>query len=331
MDSRERVVRTIEFSHPDRIPVQSWCLWSTFLKYGSRLDEIVKAYDNDFYIPEYSDNLSGEKFLTRGTMTDAWGCVWLNLQEGATGEVKEFPLTDYSKIAHYKSPKAYLKEGWENVDSSIEKNRDKFILTPWTINIFERMQFLRGTENLLMDLAEDSHEVRLLRDIVYDFYSEWLKLWLERDVDGVIFSDDWGTQNSLIVSPGIFRSFFKPMYKELMSRSKEKGKYVFFHSDGNILGIMDDLLEVGVDAVNCQTAVIGIDILSEKYRGKVTFWGETDRQGILPFGTPAEVYESIKYLKSRLTCNEGGLIGLCAAGAECPLENIRMSFTGWNV
>lgn len=330
MNGKERVIRTLTFDRPDRLPVQSWCLRSAFLKYGKPLEAAVEKFANDFFTPDCGIVHSGEQFIEKGTFTDAWGCVWRNLCEGITGEVKYSPLSDNAALRAYKPPIEALGHGWDKVDDSIRRNEDMFVLTPWTINIFERMQFLRGTETLLIDLAEDSDEVRLLRDIVYDFYAEWLKRWLERDVDGVIFSDDWGTQKSLLISPRVFRSFFKPLYRELMDRCRKAGKFVFFHSDGYIAEIIDDLVELGVNALNCQTALMGVDMLSERYRGKLTFWGETDRQKVLPFGSVKDVRDSITALKAGLMHNGGGLIGVCGAGAECSLDNIVESLRGWN-
>ena len=78
--------------------------------------------------------------------------------------------------------------------------------------------------------------------------------------------DDWGTQHSLMVSPDVFYKHFKPMYREYCEIAKHYGKYVFMHSDGYITDIIDDLIEVGIDALNSQVFCMDIDELSEKFR-----------------------------------------------------------------
>jgi uroporphyrinogen decarboxylase len=330
LNGKERVLRTLKFAYPDRIPVQSWMMSDVFIKYGEELTCEVRQYCTDFATPEFKDHLFGASWDKAGTFVDGWGCVWQNLRDGIVGEVKGHPLADYSRLKNFRSPKDLLRLGWGRVDESISANSDKFILSPWSVNPFETMQALRGTEDLFVDLLEDSSEVRTLLDIVSDFFIEWLKLWLAYDLDGVVFSDDFGTQKALLISPALFRKFFKPLYRELVGLCKKKRKAVFFHSDGNIAEIMDDILELGIDAINCQIWLMGIDGISEKYQGKVTFWGELDRQHTLPYGTIKDIRNSARTMKNLLMYQGGGLIGITGAGSECSIENIIESLKCWN-
>ena len=331
MNSKERVIRTLTFDYPDRIPTNTWTMPSAITKYGKPLTDAIEKYSFDFGGPHYISHIVDDnRRLEAGIYKDAWGCVWKNLKNGIVGEVKDHPLADYSKLKTYKSPKDLLTLGMEKVDSSLLENKDKFLFAPWGVDIFERMQFLRGTENLYMDVMEESNEFMLMRDIVFDFYKEFVKIWCERDVDGFIFADDWGSQNALLIPPRVFRKIFKPMYKELIDYAKQRGKYVFFHSDGNIMEIYDDFIELGVDAINSQIWCMDINEISRKYRGKITFWGEISRQTTLPFGLPADVREAANTMKKLLMYNGGGLIGTAGPGDECPLENIIESLKCWN-
>ena len=331
MNSKERVIRTITFDHPDRIPINTWTMPSAINKYGKPLVDAIEKYSIDFGGPYYiSHVVDDNKRLEPGTYKDGWGCVWTNFKSGIIGEVKESPLADYSNLKTYKSPKELLKLGMERVDSSLAEAKDKFLFAPWGVDLFERMQYLRGTENLYIDIMEESDEFLLMKDIVFDFYLEFMKIWLERDIDGFIFADDWGGQNSLLVPPRVFRKIFKPMYKILIDMAKQKGKYVFFHSDGNITEIYDDFVELGVDAINSQLWCMDINEISRKYRGKISFWGEISRQTTLPFGTSEDVRNDANTMKRLLMHNGGGLIGTAAPGDECPLENILESLKCWN-
>jgi uroporphyrinogen-III decarboxylase len=111
------------------------------------------------------------------------------------------------------------------------------------------MQFLFGTEKLFIELAYASKDLHLLRDIVHDFFMEELRRWVETDVDGISFMDDWGTQRNLLISPQMWRELFKPLYKDYCDLIHSKNKYAFFHSDGCIEQIYPELIEVGVDAI----------------------------------------------------------------------------------
>jgi len=194
---------------------------------------------------------------------------------------------------------------------------------------FERLQFLRGTENLYMDLAYDTAEIRLLIDMVREFYREDVNAWSRSNVDGVFLMDDWGSNTSLLISPAQWRVVFKPIYKELCDIIKKAGKFVFFHSDGNIESIYPDLIEIGIDALNSQLFCMDIERLGERYRGKISFWGEIDRQRILPYGTQNDVHAAVRRVRKALDNGCGGVIAQCEWGKDNSVENIAAVFEAW--
>lgn len=330
MNSKERVVRTLRFENPDRIPVDLWYLPSTVIKYGQDLKVLMDKYPVDFASPDYNDPTMGEEHFKKGSYTDKWGVGWLNLQEGIHPEAKFWPLEDYSKLDSYRPPFETLDEGWDNIESSIKRNSNRFIIAN-TGNPFERMQFLRGTEKLYMDLAEGSNEVYRLRDMVFEFYMERAIRWVRYDIDAIAIFDDWGSQNSLLISPAMWRSFFKPVYREIIDIGRQAGKFILFHSDGNIMEIYDDFIELGVDAINSQIWCIGVEAVASKFAGRITFWGEISRQDTLPYGKPSDISKAAEMMKSHLWVNGGGLIGQGEAGHDVPLENIEALLKCWNM
>jgi uroporphyrinogen decarboxylase len=328
MHSKERVIRTLRFQQPDRIPVDLWVLPALSIRYGDALQELLDRNVIDIARAPYNDPTFDERHYRIGSYRDVWGSVWKNAQEGIIGEVKEYPLDDYEKLKDYRSPITLLKGGFEETDDYIEAHGDKFILGGW-ISIFERMQFLRGTENLYMDIADDCDELYLLRDIVTDFYREYLRQWLEHDVDAICFGDDWGSQRSLLVSPDSWRRVFRPVYKELIDNVKAKGKYVFFHSDGYIMELYQEFIDLGVDAINSQLWCMGVENVAERFAGRTCFWGELSRQETLPHGTPDDIRKCAEIMKKNLFINGGGLIGQSEAGKDVSLENIEAVLNCW--
>ena len=99
----------------------------------------------------------------------------------------------------------------------------------------------------------------------------------------------------MIVSPEYFRNYYKALYKEYSDIAHHYGKYVFMHSDGNISEIIPDLIEVGINALNSQLFCMDIEELGIRFRGKITFWGEIDRQKILPDGTKSDIEDAALY------------------------------------
>lgn len=331
MTSKERVIRTLTFQDPDKIPVNFWCLPATRLKYGDAIDKLIAESEIDIISAPFNDPTEDPRQFEIGIFKDAWGSVWNNHQAGIIGEVKEYPLEDFSKIDTYENPKNILlsgKEGFKETREFIKKNPDKFILGGW-INMFERMQFLRGTENLFMDTMIEPDEFFKLRDTVEDYYTTYLQLWLETDVDGITFADDWGSQRSLLISPESWRKLFKPLYKRMFDMAKKAGKFVFLHSDGYIYDLYDEFIEIGVDAINSQVWCMGVEKVAEKCNGRITNWGEICRQNILPSGSTEDVIDAVNKMKKHLFVN-GGLIGQFEAGPDMPLENIKAGLQNWN-
>ncbi|HOP10330.1 MAG TPA: uroporphyrinogen decarboxylase family protein, partial [Oscillospiraceae bacterium] len=152
-------------------------------------------------------------------------------------------------------------------------------------------------------------------------------------VDGVSFMDDWGTQISLLISPKTWEQIFKPMYKDYSDLAHSKGKKIFFHSDGYIEAIYPHLVEIGLDAINSQLFCMNIENLVEKYGDKVTFWGEIDRQHILPFGTTEDVKKAVNRVASAVIKKNGkrtGAFAQCEWNAFDPYENIVTVFEEWD-
>jgi len=162
---------------------------------------------------------------------------------------------------------------WELLDEAdlSEVNRccaesNLFINARTKVRPFEQMQFLRGTENLLIDLGYGTKEVKRLRDMLHGFFVKEMRMWAATDVDGVTFMDDWGTQTSLLISPELWRSFFKPLYREYCEIIHGGGKFAFYHSDGFIEPIIGDLIDVGIDALNSQLFCMNIERIAEHFQ-----------------------------------------------------------------
>ncbi|MGQ9629847.1 MAG: uroporphyrinogen decarboxylase family protein [bacterium] len=333
MTPRERVIRTLKFERPDRVPRELWTLPGIRMFRSRELQEVVDKFPMDFTAPKYKygkgRRCRGQEAMV-GEYVDAWGCVWHVAEPGVAGEVKGPPLAEWSALDRYELPWELLKEAdLSEVNRSCGET-DRFVKVGTETRPFERMQFLRGTQNLLIDLAYGTKEIYRLRDILHEFFTKEMKMWAKTDVDGVSFSDDWGAQKSLLISPDLWRSFYKPLYKDYCDILHSAGKFVFFHSDGYIEPIYPDLIEVGVDAVNSQLFCMDIEGLARKYKGKITFWGEIDRQNVLPFGTPDDVRAAVRRVRKALDDGRGGVIAQCEWGINNPKENIEAVFDEWS-
>jgi len=336
MNSKERVYKVLNFEEVDRIPRQLWYLPGVAMFRSDELKKLLEKYPNDIIgsvgIYRQDKRAKGEP-CKKGYYVDSWGSVFYVAEDGVIGEVKEPVLDDWGKLDSYQPPWEILDEKLvSDVNRYCEENREKFIIGGTDIRPFERMQFLRGTENLFIDIALGNDEIFKLRDMLHEFYLKELSIWIKTDVDAISFMDDWGSQTALLISPKFWREFFKTLYKEYCDIIHSSGKYVFFHSDGFIEEIYPDLIEIGINAVNSQLFCMDIESLGKKYAGKIVFWGEIDRQYLLPFGKPEEVREGVRRVAKSLMPNgkKTGVIAQCEWGVKDPIENIEAVFDEWD-
>lgn len=284
----------------DRIPWEDGMVSCPPFSYGKGISRHVDGY--------------------RWRRIDDWGCVWDQAEDGVCGEVKGHPLADYSALDTYKAPWELLEGADLSRVNEFCRNSDKFCMTFWAptaCSPFQRMQFLRGTENLFMDLASDEPDVYRLRDLVHEFYVKQLEMWCQTAVDAIHIEDDWGAQRSLLISPKKWREFYKPLYKEYCDIAHRHGKLVLMHSDGYITDIIEDLIEIGVDALNAQIFCMDIEELERRFGGRICFWGEIDRQYVLPFGTDEEIEGYVdRAAKAFLTNRKTGVVAMCFCGKD---------------
>ena len=173
----------------------------------------------------------------------------------------------------------------------LRKNYDVYLVALIYGSHWEKANSLRGIENFLADLAGSTEWAQSLLDMIIRKNMVMLENILTApEIDGVLLGSDWGTQNDLIMSPECFRTMLKPGEIREYNLIKKYCKHVFVHSCGNILRIMDDLVEMGVDCLNpVQPECMDLGFLKNKYGARITYFGGISTQKTLPYGDPGEV------------------------------------------
>jgi hypothetical protein len=325
MDARERIKSALTMAEFDRVPIDN--------RFGG---EMQIKYPSDVVGPPYRYPAGRSIGSTnkKGCYTDIWGCVWEAGEDGVTGEVKDSPVHGgWSSLNSYKPPFEVIENAVLSEVNCFCAGIDKFVIPMWesAANPFERMQHLRGTEQFFMDLAYLDSEIYNLRDMVHEYFFKQFELWVRTDIDAVHIADDWGAQQSLLISPEQWRSFFKPLYRDYCELAHAHGKFVLMHSDGFIMDIIPDLIEIGVDALNSQLFCMPIELLAEKFAGQICFWGEIDRQHLLPFGSVDEVRTAVRRVASAFfNKKRTGIVGQCFWGKDHRNENCEAVYEEWS-
>ena len=328
--SRELVYQTLNFAGPARAPRELWALPIAAQAFPTEHAAILAAYPPDIVCINGHEReqspASGDQYGI-GEYTDEWGATFVNVQAGVIGEVKRPLIGDWASDA----PRVHVPREWLTLDRSAINHdcgaTDQFTLSAACPRPFEQLQFLRGTANLYMDLTDPPAEMVAFMATMHAFYCELLGAWAQTDIDGLRIMDDWGSQRSLLISPTMWRHYFKPMYRDYVQIAHAAGKKFFMHSDGHILAIYPELIEIGVDALNSQLFCMGVEKLAP-FAGQITFWGEIDRQRLLSFATPDEVETAVRQVHEHLWRN-GGCIAQCEFGAGAKPENVERVFATW--
>jgi hypothetical protein len=329
--SRELVYQTLEMRNPARAPRDLWVLPIATNAYPNDYKQILAEFPLDFQTisghEQIEATVKGDPHLI-GEYVDVWGCTFLNIQRGVIGEVRDPLIKDWQKDVE----KVHIPAEWLSIDvDAINRDcaaTDKFTFGSCCPRPFEQLQFIRGTANLYMDLMDHEPMMTKFMRKMQNFYSDLLSSWAKTDVDGLNFMDDWGSQGALLISPELWREYFKPMYADYAQIAHGAGKKIFMHSDGHILSIYPDLVELGIDAINSQIFCMGAENL-RPFAGKTTFWGEIDRQHLLSHGTPEDIDRAVRQVHGSLWFN-GGCIAQCEFGAGASPENVRQVFVSWN-
>lgn len=329
--SRRLVEKTLHFESPERIPRQIWILPWAEEKHPQDVARLRRDYPDDVVSAPavYTEPLGavGDRYAP-GTYIDEWGCIFRNLRQGTIGIVQEPLIAGWEDLERFRPPEAILSLNRDEINAFC-RSTDKFVLAGTMQRPFERLQFIRTMEQALVDLIEQPPELSELLDLIHTQYCREVEVWAMTDIDAIALMDDWGTQSSLLASPEIFRRMFKPMYADYAEIARSRSKHVFMHSDGQILEIIPDLIEVGIEALNSQVFCMGMHELGERFRGRISFWGEIDRQNLLPHGTPQQIRRTVHEFWEAFYA-EGGIIAQCEFGLEAKPENVKAVFAAWD-
>jgi len=316
--SRECVTKALDLKPLDRIPLD------VQTDVGIETDILRPSF---VYPPGRSTGGPGRK----GSYLDAWGCKWECAEDGVKGEVKEGIIEEWSDLDGFLPPFEVIEDAELGEVNRQCASSDKFVMKMWGIEPFQRMQYLRGTETFLMDLMDQEPALFRLRDMVHEYYLREIELWVKSDIDGIQIEDDWGSQQSLLINPRLWRSFFKPLYKEYCDLARAHGKRILLHSDGYVAEIIPDLIEIGFHALNLQLDCMPLEQLAEDFCGKICFWGGFDRQQLLPFGTPEECRtEALRLANVLLAQNASGFVGSVLFDKDARMPNIKAVYAAWN-
>jgi len=230
-------------------------------------------------------------------------------------------MSDPSRVAHVR----------ETARRLAEENQFAIMATPWLLFPFERAHAMQGMEPYLLNMAMDPDFARAMLEKIADYCKQLMGHFLEElgdNVDIIKIGDDLGTQNSLLISPKMYRDILKPIHADFISFIKARTKAkILFHSCGDVAPLIGDFIDIGVDILNpIQTStgsISDLPSLKKKFGKNIVFCGGIDSHRILPFGSVEEVRQEVRRVMQALGPGGGCMIGAVhTVMNDVPPENI---------
>ena len=289
MSPKHVVCRTVRFQEADRIPY-----------------DLPQEWGSDFALVGMDPSPDARP----PTGVDEWGTVWENIAICNLGQVKEYPLKDWGGWDALPIPDIRDPRRWWALSGARERAGDKFLMG-LGISIYERAHFVRGLDNVWIDIHEAPAELGRLLDVLVDMNLCAIERYSEAGADGYMFCDDWGLQDRLMISPESWRKLWKPRYARIYKAAHDAGLLTFLHSCGNIVDILDDFIEIGLDVIQMdQQENMGLDLLGERFGGRITFWCPVDIQRTMVYGTLEDIRAYCRRMVKALGRPEGGFIAM---------------------
>ena len=340
MDSRERVLTSLDHKEPDRVPLFSPNIIDTAAPYDPGLGRFLDAFPFDRLASP--SVLVGGPATRRpagdGTFVDGYGCEYRYMGVG-------LPYCIHSPLAAAESLAEIEAFAWPdphapgliapNARAEAQAMRDagNHALSAGLSPIFHQYHYLRGFAQWMMDIRLNRAIHEGIAENVARIHSTLLMRALEEVgdlVDMVSVADDLGTSTAPFMSPADFRTLIKPHYHDVIGRIKHKYPDLKFylHSHGQIMDLVPDFIECGVDVLNPILPLDNMDPvrLKKEYGDSLCFHGGIDIEHILPFGTVAEVTGHVKRVIDILAPGGGYWFKLQAISPVIPAENVIAAY-----
>jgi len=373
MTPRERVLKALNHEQPDIVPKSARYtpailkkfndeigagIPDRFLQYdgirdGFIINEILEEQNittfEDYFNIEFryvgfkpsqkiNDFSTYHRNLPKRAKVDEWGVAEIPGKFEHYVE-KRFPLAQVKNIKELKRfpwPDPMQKYRHRHLDELTQKWHKKgyAVAGMLQMTIFEQAWYMRGLEDLFVDMMNDSPVAKYLLDKITEIKVAMARRYAEADVDVLRLGDDIGSQRGLFMSKELWRKWLKPRLLEVITaaRSINPHIHIFYHTDGKVDPVISELIEIGIDILNpVQPECMDVYELQREYGKYLSFWGTIGTQITMPFGTVNEVKEVARERIEKIGRFGGLVLGPThLLQSDVPWENIVALFEAIN-
>ena len=342
MTSRERVLLSLDRREPDRIPI----FGPNIIKTREPYDAGLQAYLNDFGFDDFAhvgglvNPPSHHRELPDETFEDGYGCRYKYMGVGLPYCIHS-PLKRVETIADVEAfdwpdpetPGMVAGDAKEQARRIRADAGSEKATVVGMGHMFHQYHYLRGFEEWMVDIKLNRGVHEAIADHIHRINVTLLMRHLEEVgeyIDLVMAGDDLGTSTASYMSPTDFRALIKPYYKDLIGRIKGRWPHIRFymHSHGQIMDLVPDLIECGIDVLNPVLPLDNMDPvrLKQAYGNDLCFHGGIDIEHIVLFGSVDEVRDHVKEVIDVLGPGGGYWFKAQAISPVIPPENVIAAY-----
>lgn len=336
MKSRERVLKTVMFEEPDRVPIfeippslkvlsqifneDLANLLALFAGVDGRTSEetwrkLIKMYKQiglDCFCTSGIGNPFKAIPLEDHKVVDVWGRIFSLAHGFTTSPFYVGPyLTSREKYEAFPRPDPLDEYNLNQLKSAIKAAGDDMLVIAGIGSIWEVQGEALGFDNALKYIYTDPVFLRKVLDDSTRYAIELGKASIDLGAEILLLWDDYAYRHGPMMSPKHWKEFIYPCLKRVADGFHKRGAFLMIHSDGNIRPLMDMIIEAGVDLIQPLEPAAGMDIIevAEKWGGKICLVGNIDVSHLLPFGTREDVIKSVKRAISAAAPGGGYILG----------------------
>lgn len=310
MTNYERAAAALNLEQPDMVPTFELMIDERVIKGACpkcSYEDFAEMYDLDVVLTGTPSLNYRVEIIDRETKTfkTEWGEIRRD-----TGQTVSFPMEEPIKseedLDNYTPPDPHDPYRFRYLRNLLERFKGRKMVGMHMHDAFSYPTYLRGMDNLLMDLIINPDLVRKLVRIAVDHTKELIKEAVSLGADLIVFGDDYGGNDGPLMSPKHFEEFFLPGMREVVEAAKNEGAYVIKHTDGNINAILEMIINTGIDGIHPLDPEAGMNIkeVKEKFGDRVCVIGNIDTGKVLSESSPDVVEETVK--KTILEVAPGG-------------------------
>ncbi len=297
MTSRERVLAVLKGQIPDRVPHFEWEINSpvvTALTNGGTYEDLIELLDIDAVVvgAEYHKELIGNNLiLNEWGVTSAKGAVERPLPVDALA-----PIRSWQDFEKWSAPDPLAPFRFETAKRRIKRFKGQRAIILYVRDVWSHPRDLMGYMELLIACLEQPDLVSAVVERCIDHTLIIIERFAELEAEVVFTGDDIADNHSTLISPKLWEALFMPHFRRLVKALHDFGFYYWKHSDGNIMPVLDMLVDAGIDGIDPIDPLGNMDLatIKETYGDNIAIKGNVDCVDVLVNGPKEAVIQAVK-------------------------------------